>query len=181
MSYCFFLCKGQQTFGAESPFLVQEALCVQSPLQCITQWDSPQTLLYCDPPYVGADQGHYHGFTAADHAALVTALGDCQGAVLLSGYDQAIPPNWQTFTFPAHCSASGQGKVGNNRSRQATVEELGVRARTEYVHYKPRTGALRPEIVALYASGAYDCFPNDTDTTPQLGLFPSTTQSSFHH
>jgi DNA adenine methylase len=40
-------------------------------LECIKDWDSPQTLFYLDPPYPKADQGHYGGYAQEDFEALI--------------------------------------------------------------------------------------------------------------
>jgi DNA adenine methylase len=55
-------------------------------LACIRRWDSPQTLFYVDPPYVGANQGHYAGWGAEDQRRLLEELDSCAGAFVLSGY-----------------------------------------------------------------------------------------------
>jgi len=130
-------------------------------IKVIERWDSPQTFFYCDPPYPGADQGHYKGYTAADLTRLIETLDRCVGSFLLSNYDQKnIPKHWERFEFQAYCSASGQGKAGTNRdkSRAATAEELGDRTRTEMVWRRFNTVPVRPEIEAIYQSGAFDCF-----------------------
>jgi len=130
-------------------------------IKVIERWDSPQTLFYCDPPYPGTEQGHYKGYTAADLTRLIDALDRCQGNFMLSNYDQkAIPEHWERIEFKAYCSASGVGKTGPNRdkSRAAIAEELGDRMRTEIVWRRFNTAPVRPEIEALYQSGAFDCF-----------------------
>jgi DNA adenine methylase len=48
--------------------------------------DAPDALFYADPPYVGADQGHYAGYTQADFNALLDTLSDIKGKFLLSSY-----------------------------------------------------------------------------------------------
>ena len=55
-------------------------------LEIIKRYDAPQTFFYCDPPYPGAAQGHYAGYTAEQFNALVDALDNCQGAYMLSCY-----------------------------------------------------------------------------------------------
>ena len=55
-------------------------------LRIIQSRDTPDTVFYCDPPYVGADQGHYDGYTQADFDALLTLLTSIKGKFLLSSY-----------------------------------------------------------------------------------------------
>jgi len=137
-------------------------------IKVIERWDSPQTFFYCDPPYPGANQGHYKGYTAADLTRLIDDLDRCEGSFLLSNYDQEdIPAHWERFEFAAYCYASCQGLTGPNRdkSRAATSEELGNRTRTEIVWRRFNSTPVRPEIEALYQSGAFDCFADPPEVT----------------
>lgn len=131
-------------------------------LAVIKRWDSPQTFFYCDPPYPGAAQGHYSGYSHDDFAALVAALSECQGSFILSNYDQQVPmpQDWERFEFSAYASSSVSGKTGDkrDRSRRVTQEELGDRQRTEVVWRKIRGENVRPEIRKLYDHGKFDCF-----------------------
>jgi DNA adenine methylase len=61
-------------------------------LRFIERWDSRRTLFYCDPPYPGANQGHYRGYTLEDWQKLCDALDNCQGSYILSNYPQEIEP-----------------------------------------------------------------------------------------
>lgn len=62
-------------------------------LDIIRQHDSPETLHYCDPPYVAstrkssATMGYNHEMTDRDHEALAEQLHCVEGMVVLSGYD----------------------------------------------------------------------------------------------
>lgn len=130
-------------------------------LKVIKRWDSPQTFFYCDPPYPGADQGHYGGYTQDDFNALVSALDACKGSFLLSNYEQpGVPKSWERFEFSAYCSASRKGKTGRERDTTKKATELGDRKRTEIVWRRFNRVAARPEIHALYDSGKFDCFAN---------------------
>jgi len=116
----------------------------------IRRWDSPQTLFYLDPPYPDTDQEGYHfNFTMGDMAALVSQLESCEGAVMLSAYgncDELIPDDWMRFEFDTRLHLNNTGTV-KDRKR---VEHLWVRLN----RVRPRD-----EIVSLYNSGAYDCYP----------------------
>lgn len=127
-------------------------------LAIIQNWDSPQTLFYCDPPYPNCDQGHYRGYTQNDFDELITALNQCQGSFLLSCYGFDAPNHWEKFTFDAYCSCDGQGTTGSNRDKTKAATNLGNRKRTEVVYRVIRGENVRPEIQKLYDSGKFDCF-----------------------
>jgi DNA adenine methylase len=48
--------------------------------------DVPDGFFYLDPPYVGADQGHYNGYTQEDFDRLLDTLAALKGQFLLSSY-----------------------------------------------------------------------------------------------
>ncbi|MFJ1474908.1 DNA adenine methylase [Capnocytophaga cynodegmi] len=52
----------------------------------IASHDSEKTFIYCDPPYVGANQGHYGGYTQEHFNELLEALSKVKGKFLLSSY-----------------------------------------------------------------------------------------------
>ena len=58
-------------------------------LRIIGSRDTPETFFYIDPPYVGADQGHYDGYTQMDFDALLQKLEGIQGKFLLSSFRNA--------------------------------------------------------------------------------------------
>ena len=58
-------------------------------LRIIRSRDTTETLFYCDPPYIGADQGHYDGYSEADYQAMLNELAGIQGKFLLSSYRSA--------------------------------------------------------------------------------------------
>jgi DNA adenine methylase len=51
--------------------------------------DAADSLFYIDPPYVGADQGHYAGYTQTQFDALLQTLAGIKGRFLLSSYRNA--------------------------------------------------------------------------------------------
>lgn len=121
-------------------------------LEVIKQWDSPQTLFYCDPPYPGTDQGHYGGYTVDHYNALVDTLEQCQGSWILSNYQQDREPKGsQKIEIQAYASSSKKGKAGKNRdkSRAATPEEIGNRLRTESLWVKRSDASMRSELLSL--------------------------------
>jgi len=134
-------------------------------LKVIERWDSPQTFFYCDPPYPGANQGHYSGYSHEDFNRLINTLHNCQGSFLLSCYGFENSHRWREFKFEAHCTASGQGMAGKGRdkSRAATSAEQGNRKRVEHVYFRTNSKPVRSEIQALFDSGKFDCFTGGQD------------------
>ena len=61
-------------------------------LSFIKRFDSSQSVIYADPPYPNADQGHYSGYTLDDYQALCDRLDDCESSYVLSNYHQDIAP-----------------------------------------------------------------------------------------
>ncbi len=55
-------------------------------LKVITSRDTINTFHYCDPPYVGSDQGHYGGYTQEHFDKLLETLANVKGKFLLSSY-----------------------------------------------------------------------------------------------
>ncbi len=54
--------------------------------QVIRSRDNEAAFIYCDPPYVGADQGHYGGYTQENFNELLQTLSRIKGKFLLSSY-----------------------------------------------------------------------------------------------
>lgn len=55
-------------------------------VELIKSIDTPETFFYVDPPYVGADQGHYGGYTQDHFEVLLKTLSGIKGKFLLSSY-----------------------------------------------------------------------------------------------
>lgn len=88
-------------------------------LSVIESCDTDASFFYVDPPYVGADQGHYKGYSNEDFAALLNLLSRIKGKFLLSSYpndtltEYVEKYGWVTKIFDMHCSASN--REGNPR------------------------------------------------------------------
>lgn len=117
-------------------------------LDVIKRWDSPQTLLYLDPPYPQTEQGHYSGYSLDDWAALCEALDNCQSSYILSGYDCGIAPQsvQKIIEIEVTNAVSGKGKIRSDRTRKATAEELGDRKRTEVLWVCDRSERVRADL-----------------------------------
>jgi len=63
-------------------------------MQVIPQHDGPDTLFYCDPPYIAAsrDKGtdYAHELTDSQHCELAELLHQLEGMVVLSGYHSPL-------------------------------------------------------------------------------------------
>jgi len=129
-------------------------------LRCIDRFDSPQSLFYCDPPYPGAEQGHYKGYTTQNWIALCDNLDSIQGSYILSNYPQEYEPKsaQQRIEISAAMSASAKGKVRSDRSKIATQEQLGDRERTEVLWICDRGKSDRPDIQKLLDSSQMGLF-----------------------
>lgn len=55
-------------------------------LAVIMERDSPDTFFYLDPPYIGAYQGHYEGFSIENLMHLIEILSQIKGKFILSNY-----------------------------------------------------------------------------------------------
>jgi DNA adenine methylase len=68
--------------------------------ECIRRYDGPETLFYCDPPYVGKEKGYpEHPFGEQDHRDLAAILHGARGKVVLSYYPHPLIdelyPDWR--------------------------------------------------------------------------------------
>lgn len=92
-------------------------------LEVMARWDSPETVLYVDPPYLPETRskapGDYkHELTQENHSELLDFLLNCKSMVILSGYpskfySDALEPNgWLKEEFEA-LAASAMQTVGN--------------------------------------------------------------------
>lgn len=78
-------------------------------VECIRLYDSKDTLLYCDPPYIHETRGDSKAYAFemnnAQHAELADTLNAAKGKVALSNYDcglmEKLYPSkrWRKFNF----------------------------------------------------------------------------------
>jgi len=91
-------------------------------LDVIHAWDSPTTLIYCDPPYLpstrheGSRSIYGYEMSEDDHRELGTAVRKCKSKVVLSGYPSALYEElygaWRIVTFDmANHAAGGRAKA----------------------------------------------------------------------
>jgi DNA adenine methylase len=90
-------------------------------IDVIRKWDSPSTLVYCDPPYVPstrqANSRDVYGreMTEEEHRELAAVLANCKGMVALSGYPSRLYDDlysgWNRLEFDiANHAAGGKRK-----------------------------------------------------------------------
>jgi len=90
-------------------------------LKIIRSRDSDEAFFYCDPPYVGSDQGHYDGYTQEDFDTLLETLESIKGKFLLSSFrNKALAEftrrnGWHTIELKMACSMSHDSK--NHRGK----------------------------------------------------------------
>lgn len=88
----------------------------QDAIRCIRQWDSPSTLFYCDPPYVGHEDYYKGGFDEEKHKELAQALNAADARVVLSYYpsplvDELYPKaRWNRIRINTYASTCGYSK-----------------------------------------------------------------------
>lgn len=86
----------------------------------IARYDSPGTLFYCDPPYIGSE--HYYGdlFSRADFEQLRDALASIQGRFLLSIND--CPESRALFAgLTVEDAATSYGLQGGGQAAQELI------------------------------------------------------------
>lgn len=82
-------------------------------LEWIPLLDGPETLTYCDPPYVWSSRTEHrayrHEMTDDDHARLLEILDRSAGKVAISGYPNALYDDrlggWRRVSVPVRCHA----------------------------------------------------------------------------
>jgi DNA adenine methylase len=89
-------------------------------IEVITDWDSPETLIYADPPYVPSTRKspdvYDQEMSEQDHCELLEVLLQCKGKVILSGYPSSLYDQylggWRVLEFDmANHAAGGQEKA----------------------------------------------------------------------
>jgi DNA adenine methylase len=89
-------------------------------IEVIRLYDSPETLFYCDPPYVHLTRGDNNAYgyemTDGEHRELARVLNSVQGRVAISNYqcklmDELYPaPKWKKHVAPEKTIHSTKGK-----------------------------------------------------------------------
>jgi DNA adenine methylase len=101
-------------------------------LEVIRYWDSPETTLYVDPPYVHATRTgreYAHEADNAHHGALVDALLDITGAAVVSGYAHPIyaplkRAGWERTDIRTIASGAVKGRRSGLQGMGAMVAKV---------------------------------------------------------
>lgn len=111
-------------------------------LKCIKRWDSPQALIYADPPYPGTNQGHYSGYTVDDWQALCDLLDASQCSYVLSNYYQEIQPKSAQEIIKIDAVMSASKPSGTKTEKQ----DRGDIKRIEYLWVCDRSQHTRSDL-----------------------------------
>ncbi len=96
-------------------------------LRIIRSRDTVETFFYIDPPYVGADQGHYDGYSQDDFDNLLTLLEEIKGKFLLSSYrnpalKECIKRNgWYSLEIDMACSMTNRAQSPRHKVEVLTA------------------------------------------------------------
>ena len=103
--------------------------------QCLSKYDSPESLFYIDCPYYGAEDYYGDTFTERDHYTLSDILHSVKAKVMLSHYEcgtyNQLYHDWNKFTFDSF-----------KGSHKSTGEEKPKTVECLYCNFKPETGGL---------------------------------------
>jgi len=117
------------TIDEQLPVIIDRLRTVQllcrPAVDVIETWDSPETLFYCDPPYLPdtreSNSRNIYGeeMTEEDHRVLALRLNSCLGKVILSGYPSVLYDelygSWRTCEFEIANHAAGGRKKSRKR------------------------------------------------------------------
>tara|TARA_R110002111_G_scaffold100976_6_gene156531 strand:- start:93568 stop:94341 length:774 start_codon:yes stop_codon:yes gene_type:complete len=108
------------------PFIIERFRTVQilsrPAIEVIQTWDAPDTLIYCDPPYVSSTRHEtsrsIYGYEMSDeeHRELASVLKKCESKIVVSGYPSPlydeVYQDWRVISFDiANHSAGGKTKA----------------------------------------------------------------------
>lgn len=107
---------------------------------CMTDYDHPETVFYCDPPYVDAAAGIYrHGMSHDDHRRFLECVSNRQGFVAVSGYPNPLYDQqtfwtnrvtWESFVSieaMAFTEANYKKDFAAQSKRQSATEVLWIK------------------------------------------------------
>lgn len=110
----------------------------------LDRWDGPETLFYCDPPYVHderSDVRYDNELTNDEHIEFIDRIMALEGMVVLSGYPNDIYKTlefsgWETIDFETTCSVAGRVRGSGLQGEGAVLEN---QPRTERVWRNPQS------------------------------------------
>jgi DNA adenine methylase len=113
-------------------------------VDCIAQYDTPDTLFYCDPPYIldtRSAGGYTHEMTDEQHEELIDILLQVDGAVVLSGYNHPIYARLHDHGFDRIDYQTASHVAGRTRNSKLQDEGSALKhaGRVESVWVKQST------------------------------------------
>lgn len=102
-------------------------------VECIQRYDSPDTLFFCDPPYLNTE-GYYgkENFAYDDHRDLASMLSMVKGQVVITHYQNGLYDElykgWHKYEFQ---SFKGSHKADAGHEKPRTIEVL-------YTNFEPK-------------------------------------------
>jgi DNA adenine methylase len=116
--------------------------------ECVAKFDSPKSLIYCDPPYPkstrkDAGDDYRHEMTDDDHRELAGALRTAKGMVIVSGYpcelyDSELFVGWHRVERTAFADKA------QKRTEVLWINTAASRASRTPLFDTPECGAGRP-------------------------------------
>lgn len=83
--------------------------------EVIEKYDSENTLIYCDPPYINREKMYAGSFSKKDHIDLAEKLNNVKGKVILSYYDDPLLDDlykgWRRETFETYKQVTSKKSV----------------------------------------------------------------------
>ena len=114
----------------------------QDAVKVIKNFDTPETVFYCDPPYLSSTRkaGSYaHEMTDEQHVCFLQACKAAQAGVVISGYGNELYQDelagWEVHRFEVTCTAAGHTRnsgllgVGSGKAKQPRTEFVWRNAR----------------------------------------------------
>jgi DNA adenine methylase len=110
-------------------------------VDCIAQYDTPDTLFYCDPPYVldtRSPGGYTHELTDDMHSELLDAILSASGSFVISGYNHPLYSRLDDYGYSRidYQTASNAAARTRNSNLQGKGSALEHAARVESVWLK---------------------------------------------
>jgi DNA adenine methylase len=120
--------------------LMDVAIYCEPAVQVIRREDTPNTLFYCDPPYLHETRSttsEYGAFemTEADHSELLGELARIQGKFLLSGYHSDLYDRWADSNG-CYCSEYEIDNKSSSKKQKSKMVEC------VWSNFEPPAGSL---------------------------------------
>src|SRR5690606_27381686 len=96
--------------------------------EVVAKYDTPETLFYCDPPYLlSARNGHVgyeHEMTVEEHQELVEVLNSVKGRVVLSGYASPEYDEWYRGWKRVELGTVAYARLKRNGDKRTSCVEV---------------------------------------------------------